>query len=218
MTRPCVPASHREGVLGVREIVMGLIGVLLAYLLWLVLRWMRLSRKGSRKDSRKRPLFAEPTLSPALETLLPGDPEPAAVRRNALREEARAADRDDDEADDEAEDDAPVELYTRPRPPAEPAPPAVSPVPFDALLEMRQTRHHVDALAQEIESLKQELVQLRQELTDMRAASRVSPQYGEAVSLARRGLDAQAIAERCGISVSEAELVRSLLSLSPSGD
>lgn len=210
MTRPCVPASHREGVLGVREIVMGLIGVLLAYLLWLVLRWMRLLRK----DSRKRPLFAEPTLSPAPETLLPDDPEPAAVRRNALREEARATDRDDDEADD----DAPVELYTRPRPPAEPAPSAASPVPFDALLEMRQTRHHVDALAQEIESLKQELTQLRQELTDMRAASRVSPQYGEAVSLARRGLDAQAIAERCGISVSEAELVRSLLSLSPSGD
>jgi len=58
--------------------------------------------------------------------------------------------------------------------------------------------------------MSEEIATLRRELSDLRAATQVSPFYSEAVALARRGYDAQAIAERCGISVAEAEMVRSL--------
>lgn len=37
-----------------------------------------------------------------------------------------------------------------------------------------------------------------------------SPEYDEALVFARRGLDVEAIAERCGITVAEAALVRAL--------
>lgn len=81
---------------------------------------------------------------------------------------------------------------------------------FDALLEVRQMRHMVDEQRERLMQLSEEVYVLREELTAVRAASRVSPAYAEAVSLMRSGLDAQAVAERCGISVAEAEMVRAL--------
>ncbi len=62
--------------------------------------------------------------------------------------------------------------------------------------ELAELRGQIDAVKGEVEKLK--------------AARNVSPQYGEAVTLAQQGLDVLSIAERCGISVSEAELVWAL--------
>lgn len=81
---------------------------------------------------------------------------------------------------------------------------------FDALLEVRQARMRLDELQQQHAALQKELGDLREEVAELRALSQVSPVYGEAVNLARRGYDPQLIAERCGISVAEAELVQSL--------
>jgi hypothetical protein len=81
---------------------------------------------------------------------------------------------------------------------------------FDALLEVRQTRVLLDELRVCHEALQAEFAALKEAMVELKAASQVSPLYSEAVSLARRGYDVQAIAERCGISVAEAELVRSL--------
>ena len=75
---------------------------------------------------------------------------------------------------------------------------------------MRQTRLRLDELHQQFEALQKEVDGMRDEIAEVRALSQVSPVYGDAVSLARRGYDPQFIAERCGISVAEAELVRSL--------
>lgn len=84
---------------------------------------------------------------------------------------------------------------------------------------------HGDARTQEeLSLLRQQVLELKgaqqallaridrfeDEIRSLRAACQVSPAYGEAVALAQRGLDALAIAERCGISVAEAELVMSL--------
>jgi len=91
-----------------------------------------------------------------------------------------------------------------------PLPPDASEFGFDALLEMRQTRLRLDELHQQFEALQKEVDGMRDEIAEVRALSQVSPVYGDAVSLARRGYDPQFIAERCGISVAEAELVRSL--------
>jgi hypothetical protein len=62
----------------------------------------------------------------------------------------------------------------------------------------------------ELRALKEDLAQLREETRRVRAARGVAPQYGEAMALAESGLEAPAIAARCGISVAEAELIRAL--------
>lgn len=87
-----------------------------------------------------------------------------------------------------------------------------------------RTAFDASALRQEIDALREELAQqratlialsqthdaLREQIESLGTTQGVSPEYNEALVCARRGLDAEAIAERCGISVAEAELVRSL--------
>lgn len=84
-------------------------------------------------------------------------------------------------------------------------------------LELQQLRRDVAQLRAEQEALRrdsqrfsEQLEQLGESVATVQAGQHVSPQYGEAVMLARRGLESEAIAERCGISVAEAALVRSL--------
>lgn len=62
----------------------------------------------------------------------------------------------------------------------------------------------------ELRRVAGELAALRDELTQLRAMKSVAPQYGDAVALAQQGLAAADIAERCGISVGEAELILAL--------
>ena len=81
--------------------------------------------------------------------------------------------------------------------------PGKSPEPFGDQL-FRST------LEAELQHLRSDVAGLREELRLLKAARRVSPQYNEAMMLAQRGIDAQGIAEQCGISVGEAELVLAL--------
>ncbi len=62
----------------------------------------------------------------------------------------------------------------------------------------------------ELQQLRSEVATLREELKLIKVARRVSPQYTEAMLLAQRGVDAASVAEQCGISVGEAELVLAL--------
>jgi hypothetical protein len=62
----------------------------------------------------------------------------------------------------------------------------------------------------ELKGLRDQMAALKEEMEKLKTARTVSPQYSEAVALAQQGVAAQAIAERCGISVAEAELVRAL--------
>lgn len=66
------------------------------------------------------------------------------------------------------------------------------------------------AAESELERLRMEVVALREEVAGLKAAQRVSPQYADAMALAQRGLGARDIADRCEISLAEAELVLSL--------
>ncbi|THF63180.1 DUF2802 domain-containing protein [Pseudothauera nasutitermitis] len=63
---------------------------------------------------------------------------------------------------------------------------------------------------QVIDDLVDSVRTLREQLEANLSGQGVSPEYDEALVFARRGLDAEAIAERCGITVAEAELVRSM--------
>lgn len=62
----------------------------------------------------------------------------------------------------------------------------------------------------ELAELRREVAALKEKVSLIEAARNVSPQYGEAVALAQQGLAAPQIAERCGISVAEAEMVCAL--------
>lgn len=67
-------------------------------------------------------------------------------------------------------------------------------------------------LRAQLTAMATELAAVHAELSELKVARRVSPMYAEAVALARRGYDARGIAEECGISVAEAELVLSMSS------
>jgi hypothetical protein len=62
----------------------------------------------------------------------------------------------------------------------------------------------------ELQRMRDEMQRMSQELEELRAARRVSPQYAEAMELAQRGMNAQDLADRLGISLAEAELVHAL--------
>lgn len=86
------------------------------------------------------------------------------------------------------------------------APPAVAADDF----HMRELRELRLAMQEDIDALRAEVEALRREMGGFKAARGVAPQYGEAMTLAGSGASAQDIADRCGISVAEAELVRAL--------
>lgn len=91
-------------------------------------------------------------------------------------------------------------------------------------LEIQQLRRDVSQLQTESDFLRRELAATRRDLDALRDAQQaareqaqpvqyvrpVSPQHSEAMLLAGRGFDAAKIAEHCGISVAEAELVCAL--------
>jgi hypothetical protein len=94
-----------------------------------------------------------------------------------------------------------VELVMDERGVADPVAPAAP--PFAATLALTE-------LENEVRHLRAEVATLRQELADVRDARRISPLYADAAALANRGFDARGVAEECGISVAEAELVMAM--------
>lgn len=102
-------------------------------------------------------------------------------------------------------------LGETPEPAATPTP--VAPSPARAAGGFGE--HLADHLARsdmemEVQRMRDEMERMRSELEEMRVARRVSPQYAEAMELAQRGLSAQDVADRLGISLAEAELVHAL--------
>jgi hypothetical protein len=137
---------------GLREGILLLVVLVAAYLVFAVLRLLRLRR-------RPGPAAAAPVRS--------ADPRPGAQHFVA---------------------------------PAESAPVPTPAAPFAEQLAWT-------ALEAEVRQLRGEVAALREELAGFKAVRRVSPMYAEALDLARRGFDARGVAEECGISVAEAELV-----------
>ena len=81
---------------------------------------------------------------------------------------------------------------------------------LQAGIETQQLRQELARMEEEVVAQRGEIAALKEQLDILSSAQNVSPEYNEALVLARRGLDVETIAERCGISVAEAELVRAL--------
>jgi hypothetical protein len=109
---------------------------------------------------------------------------------------------------DEAEDEAEENLVYAPPPRA--AAPQPSPMDFGAELTRSQQDSEIRQLREEVLQLREQVGQLRAELAGVNAARLVSPQYSDAMAFAQRGLSAQDVADRCNISLGEAELVWAL--------
>lgn len=99
-----------------------------------------------------------------------------------------------------------------------PAAPAAEPAePFRATLEVETLRREVTQMQAQLASQRREMDEMVDEVRALKAqleaatvSQSISPEYNEALVFAKRGLDVDAIAERCGISRSEAELVHAL--------
>lgn len=68
----------------------------------------------------------------------------------------------------------------------------------------------VAALEQSLSQVRTEVAALREAVAELKTARDTPSQYNEAIALASRGGSAQQIAESCGISLAEAELVQAL--------
>lgn len=74
----------------------------------------------------------------------------------------------------------------------------------------RNLEVEVSHLRQETQQLRAEVAQLALEVRQLKIVHNASPVYAEAVTLAQQGVSAADIADRCGISLGEAELVAAL--------
>ncbi len=191
--------------MGVRELLWLLVVLLLAYA---VVQFFR--ALGAARDAR--PAGAAPARQPAA---LAPDPAPPRAREGGDEGIDLPDDRAGAVAGDATDEVTEADLDYAPvlRPLAEPGPEA-----FQRELEAGQLRRElaslqatVDAQRHEISDLHGELQRLREQLERAEAAqTSSSPEYSEALALARHGMGADVIAARCGITVAEAELVLSI--------
>ncbi|WP_417068373.1 DUF2802 domain-containing protein [Niveibacterium terrae] len=169
-------------ILGVYEAILAIVALLGVYVAWALVRLVRLARRPSPQAKA-------------------GQSEPEQV----------------EQPEQQSAPSAPAKESAEPG--------RVEPVAgldgFESMVGQARLRFQVEAqeatitaLRAEIAALAEqnqaEIAELREQIDMLRNARNVSPQYGEAVGLAQRGLTSDAIAERCGISVSEAELVAAL--------
>jgi len=71
-------------------------------------------------------------------------------------------------------------------------------------------RARLEELGAEVGALREQVAGLTTDVSAVRRAPQSSGQYREAVEMAEQGLDAAAVAENCGISRAEADLIVAL--------
>lgn len=211
-------------LLGWREIILTLILLIVLYMVWLIWRMRRLGQ--TRTPVSTSPPRAEPGLSSSPSSSSSADPPASTVAMRRERERER---------DREEEEDALIYSRrglhvdsTKSANSANSADPVRRPPSlFDesglaeqtfmsgVAREMEESREEIESLRGALAALREEMDQLRaafaQEVQSAHIAQNASPLYSEAMQMAVLGHDALTIAERCGISRAEAELVVSLM-------
>ena len=199
-----------------REILLTLILIIVFYMVWLIWRM--------RKLSQTKPA-PPPTRSPAArdEPILVAAPS-SASSRNVKRPTTT-----------EKKHEPPL-TYAKPQPPpplrprhaGHPSSPTKtadimtnsgtlgSEIAQKAIVEsltreLEETRGELDTLRHSFTKLRDEMESLRSNLKISQVTQNASPLYSEAMQMAVLGHDALTIAERCGISRAEADLVVSLM-------
>jgi len=156
---------------------------------YLIIMLLRLTQIGRRRTTIAPP---EPTAPPAAPP-----PVPPAARKPPLAE-----------ADDH-QTRAPMREAPRAAAAVQ-AQNAASPSAFVEHLQWAALDAEVGRMRQDLQALSEEVQVLRRELAMINSSRHVSPHYAEAMTLAQRGHAPQDVADRCGISLGEAELVIAL--------
>lgn len=184
--------------ISLRDILVVASGLTVTYAVILVLRLVQIGRHRRFAQAREVAPVVERTDEPTVEAspVTPSpEPKPAAPEAPAARPEPTAA------AASRATAQALAEIV----------PPADDAVEdFGAELIRSHEEMDLKQLREEVGRLRLEVVSLRNEIGQLKATRHISPQYADALALAERGLSAQDLADRCGISLGEAELVWSL--------
>lgn len=174
---------------GWREAILLLVGLAVIYLLVTLYRLLRVGKRSPESVSRslEEPRATESPTVPELTETVPT----LAVSRSS-----------------EWNDVIDLELPDA----TEPVPATAAEVPPRVSGFGEQLAAHLarSDLEREVRLLRKQVDELRAELEELRAVRNISPQYAEAVALAQRGLTAQDVADRMGISLAEAELVHAL--------
>lgn len=201
------------GDVSLRDLILVVVVVAAVYLVVLLLRLSQLSRRRPRFEHHEPLPDATPvaTVSPLRQRGAAEPPVARALSAYADQAAAPAA--------------APVASYewhevkslfeAAEQPPVAQATPSPPPLPtssqrgggFGESLAAHLARSEVE---QEVQRMRDEMERMRKEMEELRTTQHVSPQYADASELARRGLSAHDIAERLGISLAEAELVKAL--------
>jgi len=177
--------------IALRDVIIVASGLTATYLVILLLRLVQLGRHKFAADEEPT-METEAAASPPDEVEVE-DEAPAVYARPFVR--AAAAVR---------------EPEPEPRPVLARAPEREAPPSFGSELARSQDDTDARQLRSEVGRLRTEMTDLRQELSRMQATRNVSPQYTDAMTMAQRGLTAQDVADRCGISLGEAELIWAL--------
>jgi hypothetical protein len=191
---------------GWREGILLLVGLAVIYLLVTLFRLLRVVTPPA-ESRKKEPPLAEVTPAPApLDSNAPMPELTEAVSPLAVSHSNEWNDVVDLDLLDSTTPASGLAAKAVPIPP--PPPPSTPPVSgFGEQLAEHLARSDLE---REVRQLRKEVDELRDELEDLRAVRNISPQYAEAVALAQRGLTAQDVADRMGISLAEAELVHAL--------
>lgn len=182
-----------------RELIIGAIVVLAGYVCFQFYRAARLAAAGRKKPAEGAAAAIEPLLD-----ITADDEELEAIDDVVYQRPAVAQ--------------APAATSATDTPDEPDAPSVVeAPQVFQLELELKQLRRELAQQRAEMAALRERLeateaaLQVQKENVEASLARQgVSPEYNEALLYAQRGLDVEVIAERCGITVAEAELVRSL--------
>lgn len=174
---------------GWREAILLLLGVVVLYLLVTVIRLLRIGKRPAASVAQEPPLAGIAAPEPAPPPELTEAVAPLPVSRST-----------------EWNDVVDVELLAGPASVAK----SSAEAPVSGFGEQLAEHLARSDLEREVRQLRKEVGQLRAELDDLRAVRNISPHYAEALALAQRGLTAQDVADRMGISLAEAELVHAL--------
>jgi hypothetical protein len=176
---------------GWREGILLLVGLAVLYLLVTLFRLLRVGKPAAESRKQEPPLAeaVAPVVAPLPELTETVSPLPVSHGN-------------------EWNDVVDLELFGDTAP--VPAPPAETPSRASGFGEQLAEHLVRSDLEREVRLLRKQVDELRDELEELRAVRNISPQYAEAVALAQRGLTAQDVADRMGISLAEAELVHAL--------
>lgn len=206
--------------LDLRDGLLLLVALAAIYLMVLLLRLVRIGRRSARNVFQEEGKRLEPAgpLRQREEPEAKGEPAMSASRAMsayAAAEYAVEAAQEAPVAEPFAVPPAPTfdwedvkELFSEtPQQPAAGTPATAQRSGFGEHLADHLARSDVEM---EVQRMRDEMERMRAEIEELRAVRRVSPQYAEAMELAQRGLTAQDVADRLGISLGEAELVHAL--------